>query len=233
MSEYDDDRVRGEMQDASGDASEGRGDHAGDPRATREVLMRRYEVALADFRLDRSEWIWPCVAAVVNAAFVLFDPVGLMTLCDEEAVGHRYDGAAARVWDAVCRALLESVGEEDDVVTVEREHVVLHLWTCLLAEFDGAATLPADDELDDELLDAEPRDNRVDEAFVEIIAGEFGEDAAAAARGLTLSDLLGGAVPPGMVEAAGLTIDSERVRAMADAIHARCGRLRFPWSTEE
>lgn len=212
MDKFDDDWSHREVQDGNGcafDRSDDENTDGDGDGVDMVVLARRYRAALADFRLHRAQWLLPCVAAVISGAFVLFDPVGLMELCASESAGERYDGAAARMWDSICDALFDSIGDEAGVVSVSREQVALFVWAGLFAEFEGAHATVSEACYAD------------DDQFGAIIAAEFGEDVADDAQFVEFH------------RDRGLCIDSEKVSAMVDIIHARCGRLPLDWTIDE
>lgn len=72
-----------------------------------------YRIALADFRLRRGHLLPPCLAAVVDAVFLVVDPLGRSTVFHERDAGEVYDDVAGRVWLRLTAALMLAVDDAE------------------------------------------------------------------------------------------------------------------------
>jgi hypothetical protein len=214
MSERDDETWN---DDGENDTTGTECDHPVDP----EAAVRAYRVARADFALGRTEWLWPCVAVAVDAAFVLGDPVGALPLCKDTEVAGRYDRVAARVWNALCSALLDSTGQVDGLLVISYDEVYEILVDRVLSEY-----------VDPEGRFGDGRSTEVDEQFASIIGDAFGVE-------------VGRFVPPGTSDAVGsaaaspadstedVIVNMERLEEMAGWLHRRLHALPFRWTGGE
>jgi hypothetical protein len=213
MSERDDETWN---DDGENDTTGTECDHHVDPH----VMVRSYCVARADFALGRTAWLWPCVAVAVDAAFLLGDPVGAVPLCEDPDVSGRYDQVAAKVWNALCAALLDSTGQVDGFLVVTLEEVHDILFDIVLSEYT-----------DPEGHFGDGRSAEVDEQFASIIGGEFGVE-------------VGRFVPPGAIDsedgvpgpshdAGEVVVSLERLTEMAGWLHRRLQALPFRWTVGE
>lgn len=165
--------------------------HHPDPAMRRHTIMKQFGIALADFRLGRAYLLWPCAAAVIEAAFTLIDPAGVQFLGEDPEAATEYRGVAARVWNEVCLGLVRSLqgesGElEPDVdengkawASIDRDEVHRIVVEALTDEFATSKAVSLDtptlfDLLDDAAEDDEA-ERRMWRDFADIVAREFDE----------------------------------------------------------
>ncbi len=173
----------------------------------REGLSRMYQIALVDFRLYRAGLLWPMVAAVVDAAFVLGDPVRASEPGGNPNTHLVYEEVTVSVWHDIIAAMFSSLEDDHRCMRISEQQVREIVGEALVAEFDKSNV---------------ENDAYVNEVqFAEIIGQEFGVTipvGTPVSRSTTAS-----ATAP--------RIDWERVDHMVRLIH---GRVReFPWGDDE
>jgi hypothetical protein len=101
-------------------ASEDRGASPYDAVAEIEIphdIADIYRVALADFRLRRAGLMPPCIAAIIDAVFLLIDPLDRQKLFQDGEAARAYDDLAGRVWLRLTAVLMIAAvyeGMDDD-----------------------------------------------------------------------------------------------------------------------
>ena len=183
-----------------------------------QQMRRLYRVALADSRLGRGSILWPRVAGVVDAAFMLGDPVRASDPDGNPDTHEVYAETAVGTWADLISAMFESLGlqegdEHRGVMRLSEVQVRDIIGNRLIEEFE------TEDDEDDE-------DDYVSEVqFAEIINQEFGVTIPV---GTPTSRTATRSVPaPGSTR----SIDWDRVDLMVRLVHARLAE--FPWEHDE
>ena len=167
------------------------------------LAARRYQIALADYRLDRGHLLWPAVAAVVDAAFVMCDPVGLLSSNTNPGASFAYERAATRVWSGLWSAMLDTIGDRSGVLSLQEQQVHDVVWSTIDDEFG-----------DEEPVSADVADDR---RFAEIIEHAFGAFTHQSAV-------------PNRADSA-FSIRADRVTLMVQLLSERLAD--FPWDSDE
>lgn len=173
--------------DAHGHGGHGHGGHGhhdghdevDDPDSDRRI---DYNESLERHRRLGGTDVEACVAAAVSGALFLLDPCDVLWVGLDPDVGFAYENAGARIWDEVCRALIDSAvlcaGRErgldpDDVLL---GHGRADVFGCVplpvvagIVDRALTADFSTPDRLDPELAAA------TDEAFDRIVTEEFGQ----------------------------------------------------------
>lgn len=175
-----------------------------------DKMYRMYRVALADFRLFRGEVIWPKVAAVVDAAFVLGDPIHASDPGGDPNTHLVYEDVAVRVWTYLISEMFDSLGTDQGTMRLTEGRVRDIVGEQLIQEFQANS-----DGVDDFASEVE---------FADIINREFGVTIPVGTPAAQT------AAPAGTMSETGARIDWDRVDLMVRLIHGRLAE--FPWETE-
>jgi len=167
------------------------------------VLARRYEIALADYRLDRGHLLWPAVAAAVDAAFTICDPVAQLWRNSNPGAWRTYERAAARIWSGLWSTMLDTIGDRPDVLSLQQQHVHDVVWSVLEDEYGDIGTVSQSVVYERQFAEI------IDHAF-----GGFG----GASSGVPRSD-------------SSFSLRPDRVALMVQLIAERLAD--FPWGSDE
>ncbi len=173
-------------------------------------MRRLYRIALADSRLGRGGILWPRVAAVVDAAFMLGDPVHASDPEGDPDTHEVYADTAVGTWADLISAMFESLGLQEG----EQHEGVMRLSEVQVREVVGNRLI---EEFESEASDDDAYVSEVQ--FAEIINQEFG---------VTIP--VGTPASPTVTRDSTRSIDWERVDLMVRLIHARLAE--FPWEHE-
>ena len=73
-----------------------------------EIRRLEYNRAVRDFREGHGHDFEACVAGFVSAALLVVDPCSVQWVGLDPAAGHAYDSTGSRIWEYLCRALVDA-----------------------------------------------------------------------------------------------------------------------------
>ena len=149
-------------------------------------VRHRYRVALADFRLSRATELWPCVAAAVDAAFLLVDPGDVLYLGLKPGAAFEYEAVSARVWWRLCDRLED--GDEpatcgDDVAGIDETTGTV--WRGPQTVHTALSVDSAIEIVHEEMASEFAIPSLTNKDFDAIVSAEFGSSALIGATALT------------------------------------------------
>lgn len=167
------------------------------------VISRRYEMALADYRLDRGHVLWPAVAAAVDASLSICDPVGLLAGNTNPCAWRAYERIAVRLWSELWMVMLDTIGEREGMLSLHQQQVHEAVWSVLDEELGEPASV-SDSNADDR-------------RFAEIIENAFGATPGTHIAPVNRNDVS--------------AVRRDRVELMVQLLAERLAD--FPWGSDE